>query len=56
MSRIPSSGEFVSGQVVSSWLIRTWAQSRAVVERSERVGWGGSGLGSWRRRCPRSKV
>lgn len=44
------------GQVVRSWLMRDWAQSRAVVARRAEGGEGGSGVGSWQRRLPRSKV
>lgn len=44
------------GQVVRSWFIRDWAQVRARVARSLGEGFGGRGLGSMRRRLPRSKV
>ena len=53
------------GQVVRSWLIRTWAPSRArewrvgfvvVLPLARRVDVGGRGLGSCARRCVRSKV
>ena len=33
-----------------------WAQSRAVAARRAGGGKGGSGVGSWQRRLPRSKV
>lgn len=56
VSRTPSVGVLIMAQVVRSWFIRACAQSRAVEEMSLGVGWGGSGLGSWRRRRPRSKV
>ena len=49
-------GEVRMGQVVRSWFIRDWAQVRARVERSLGEGEGGRGLGSVRRRLPRSKV
>lgn len=49
-------GEDVMGQVVRSWLMRDWAQSRAVEARRVSGGLGGRGLGSWQRRLPRSKV
>jgi len=44
------------GQVVRSWFMRDWAQSRAVVVRRSLVGVGGRGLVSLQRRLPRSKV
>ncbi len=46
----------VMGQVVRSWLMRSWAQSRAVEARRVEGGSWGSGVGSWQRRLPRSKV
>lgn len=46
----------VMGQVVSSWLISAWAQSRAVAARRVEGGEGGRGVGSRQRRLPRSKV
>ncbi len=36
--------------------MRSWAQSRAVEARRVEGGSGGSGVGSWQRRLPRSKV
>lgn len=54
--RTPVAGEDVMGQVVSSWLMRDWAQSRAVEARRVSGGLGGRGVGSWQRRLPRSKV
>src|SRR2546423_15626158 len=60
----PSGVEWI-GQVVRSWLIRTWAPSRAMAWRARfvvvlrlvrRVDVGERGLGSWARRCARSKV
>ncbi len=52
----PVDGDEVMGQVVRSWLMRDWAQSRAVVARRASGGLGGRGEGSWQRRLPRSKV
>lgn len=49
-------GEDVIGQVVRSWLMRDWAQSRAVEARRVSGGLAGRGVGSWQRRLPRSKV
>lgn len=54
--RTPSVGWEIIGQVVSSWFMRAWAQSRAVEERMESVGDGVRGLASLQRRLPRSKV
>ena len=44
------------GQVVRSWLMRAWAQSRAVAASWASVGDDGRGLASLQRRLPRSKV
>ncbi len=41
----PVVGEEVTGQVVRSWLMRDWAQSRAVEARRASRGWGGEGGG-----------
>lgn len=49
-------GVEVMGQVVRSWFMRDWAQSRAVEVRCVWVGVEGRGLLSLRRRLPRSKV
>lgn len=54
--RTPEAGVEVMGQVVRSWLMRDWAQSRAVAARRAEGGWGGRGVESWQRRLPRSKV
>lgn len=52
----PEFGVAVMGQVVRSWLMSDWAQSRAVEARRESGGLAGKGVGSWQRRLPRSKV
>lgn len=52
----PEAGVEVMGQVVRSWFMSSWAQSRAVEARRVSGGLGGSGVGSWQRRLPRSKV
>lgn len=54
--RTPVSLWVVMGQVVRSWLMSDWAQSRAVEARISLVGFGGRGLASLQRRLPRSKV
>lgn len=54
--RTPESTDERMGHVVRSWLIRAWAQSRTAVEMWAAVGLGGSGLASFIRRLPRSKV
>jgi hypothetical protein len=53
---MPFSRWAVMGQVVRSWFMRDWAQSRAVAVRMSFAGEGGRGLGSVQRRLPRSKV
>lgn len=52
----PVSGWDLSGHVVRSWLSNAWAQSRAQACSWGSVGEWGSGLLSWMRRLPRSKV
>ena len=54
--RTTPSAELVISQVVRSWLMRTWAASRAVEARVSSVGFRGKGFGSEQRRFPRSKV
>jgi len=44
------------GQVVRSWFMSDWAQSRAVEARRVSRGLGGRGLVSLQRRLPRSNV
>lgn len=52
----PVSGSDLSGHVVRSWLRSAWAQSRAHACSWGSEGEWGSGLLSWMRRLPRSKV
>ena len=51
----PSEVDFIS-QVERSWFTSAWAASRAVAWRVASSGFDGSGLGSFARRLPRSKV
>ena len=54
--RTPSVGCDVIGHVVRSWLIRAWAQSRAVDESCVSEGFEGRGFASSHNRLPRSNV
>ena len=56
MSRTPSVGSEVTGQVVRSWLMSACAQSRAVFASSASDGFEEIGLASLHKRLPRSKV